>query len=239
MVMTRRTHTRSGGVPRPAIAAAIAVAVIAVSVLIAISARGGSTTSGEVTGVGDVRAVFAGVPQQGDRLGEADAPVEIVEFADLQCPFCAQAATDVVPQLIDRYVKTGQAKLTFKPLTFIGPDSERGAQALAAAGAQGQMWAYAELLYRNQGTENGGWLSDEYARKAAEALALDLSRFDADRTGDDARRMIIQARADADAAGVTGTPTFVVRGAKGSVTIRDFTKADEFDAAVRSVRSPT
>ena len=229
--------TSSRGIPRLAIIVTIAVAVVIVGVLVAISASGGGSSSGggEVRHAAEVTAQFGGIPQQGDRLGRSDAPVEIVEYADLQCPYCAEASRQTVPELVDRYVRPGMAKLTFRPLAFIGPDSRRGALALVAAGQQDRMWTYAELLYRNQGKENSGWLSERVATDAAGALGMDVPAFDAARGGAAASAALASTEASAQADGVRGTPTFVVIGPKGRIAIRDFTNLGEFASAVQAV----
>jgi protein-disulfide isomerase len=59
--------------------------------------------------------------------------VTLVEFADLQCPFCAQYARDALPRLIDRYVRPGRIRMQLRLLSFIGPDSECAARVAAAS----------------------------------------------------------------------------------------------------------
>ena len=180
--------------------------------------------------------MVAGVPQSGDRLGRPGAPVEIIEYADLQCPFCADASSRTVPALIYRYVRGGVARLTFRPLVFIGSDSMRGALAAAAAGQQAKLWSFVELLYRNQGQENGGWLSDEIITDAANALGIDTASLGADRAGSAAAASLATANAAAKADGVQSTPTFIVTGPKGRVTITDYASLTEFATAVAAVR---
>ena len=232
--MTTPSKKSKTGVSRAAIVVAVAVALAVVGVLVGISASGGSDEPaiGTVQSVPEVQQMFAGISQEGDRLGASDAPIEIIEYADLQCPFCAQAAATVVPELITRYVRPGRARLTFRPLAFIGPDSERGALAAIAAGKQGQMWTFAELSYRNQGAENSGWLSDGFVRGAATALGLQVGAFDSARAGADAKAGLAAAATHAATDGVTATPTFIVVGPKGRLIIQDSSKLTEFSAAI-------
>ena len=72
------------------------------------------------------RRLFEGIPQHGNVLGYASAPVTMVEYVDLQCPYCRAFETEVMPTMIRRYVRTGKLKVEARPLAFIGPDSERG-----------------------------------------------------------------------------------------------------------------
>lgn len=227
----------SGRLPRQAIVATVVAALAVVGVLVAISARGGDARArGELTGANEATALVAGIPQAGERLGRDSAPVEIVEYADLQCPFCASAAMRTVPALVERYVRDGSARLTFRPLAFIGADSERGALAAAAAGEQAKLWQFVELAYRNQGGENTGWLSDGFVTDAATALGIDTTALDAARAGAGAAGVLSAANAAARSDGVDSTPTFVVAGPKGRVTIKDYANLTEFAAAVAAVR---
>ena len=82
------------------------------------------------------RRCSTGIPQDGLSLGDPDAPVTLVEFADLQCPFCAEWAREALPVYVDDYVRTGQMRIEFRPLTFIGNESESAAEIAIAAGEQ-------------------------------------------------------------------------------------------------------
>ena len=122
------------------IAAAVAVGLVGASLLSARSGDdgggGGRTTA--ITGGPDVEAMLDGIPQDGIALGEPDAPVTLVEYADLQCPFCAEWALQTFPELVADYVRDGRLRIEFRGLTFIGPESEDALRAALAAGEQGQ-----------------------------------------------------------------------------------------------------
>ncbi len=205
-------------------------AVIAVSILVALSA-----TSGDDSPTG-ATLELSGIAQEGDALGRPGAPVEIVEYADLQCPFCAEASREAVPALVDRYVRDGSARLVFRPLSFIGDDSQRGALAAAAAGEQGKMWQFVEKVFARQGGENSGWLSDALISEVATEVGLDTSVFARARTGDSARAAVARAAQRAQSDGISSTPTFVVSGPRGRVVVDDYRNLEEFDRAVRTVR---
>src|SRR3989338_1885313 len=46
--------------------------------------------------------------------GNKDAPITIIEFSDFQCPFCGKFFTDTLPELEEKYIKTGKAKLVYR-----------------------------------------------------------------------------------------------------------------------------
>jgi protein-disulfide isomerase len=157
------------------------VALVVIAVVLAVVLVGGKSssvgplpTSGSVAsglaGATEVNAMFKGVPQHGLTLGSPSAPVTLVEYIDLQCPFCQQFETQVIPDVVKRYVRTGKLKVETRVLDFIGPDSTRGRNAMVAAGEQDKAFNLAQILYENQGTENTGWLSDSLIAKAAESI---------------------------------------------------------------------
>jgi protein-disulfide isomerase len=171
---------------------------------------GGSTTGVELAGADETRALLQGIPQDGTAIGAPDAPVTLVEFADLQCPFCAQWATDAFPDLVADYVRPGKLRIEFRGLTFIGPDSEKALRAALSAGEQDQLWHTVELLYQNQGAENSGWVSDELLDAVATSAMLDAGPW---RDGFDSAAVdqgIQSAAQEATTAGINSTPSFLL-----------------------------
>ncbi len=146
--------------------AAVAIAAVAV----AISSGGGSANAasgGRLSGAAFSSSLFAGIPQHGTVLGRADAPARIIEFADLQCPYCQEYAAQALPSLVRDYVRTGKVQMVFENLSFIGPDSVRAAHVAAAAAAQDKLWNFVDLMYLNQGPENTGYVTSGVSPAAA------------------------------------------------------------------------
>lgn len=140
-------------------------------------------------------------------LGSPHAPVTLVEYADLQCPYCAAWARDALPSVVSEYVRQGRVRLVFRGLAFLGPDSDLALRTVIAAGAHDKLWNLVDELYRRQGYENSGWVREELA-DAAGAAGVDsrvLERIAWSRAT--ARAVARSARA-ARAAGVEGTPSF-------------------------------
>lgn len=197
---------------RPALVAlggalALATALIAVSV---VGSRDGEAEPLAPTASAAPSArdpLFRGIPQQGIALGDPAAPVTLVEYADLQCPYCAQWARDAFPAIVDEYVRAGRVRLVFRGLSFIGPDSERGLRAALAAGSQDRLWDVVHALFLRQGDENAGWVTDELLQSLGGA-GLDARRMlDESQLPAVDRELEAAARA-ATAAGVPGTPFF-------------------------------
>jgi protein-disulfide isomerase len=189
-----------------AIAALIAGALIAASVL-----GGGddkSTPPATVSGSESV-ALLAGIPERGPVLGRQDAPVTLVEFADLQCPFCAQWSRSAFPEIVRDYVRPGKVRIVFRGLMFIGADSEKALRFSYAAGLQGKLWYAVDLLYANQGGENSGWVTDELLAGVAAAIpSFSLEQALAAETSPQVDAEIRAASDASDALGVNQTPSF-------------------------------
>ncbi len=76
------------------------------------------------------------------------------------------------------YVRPGKLRLEFRGLAFVGSDSATALRTALAAGRQNRLWNVVDLLYRNQGTENTGWVTESLLRSVGEATpGLDVGRM--------------------------------------------------------------
>lgn len=216
----RPTPTHSSGWLTPArtLALGLGAALLVSGVLIGISVAGsgGSTKSSPtvVTGAAATNALFRGIPQSGNVLGNANAPATLVEFGEPQCPICGAWTRETLPTVVRDYVRTGKLKIVFHGISFIQPtgDSERALGALAAAGEQSRQFQLLDLLYRNQGQEGSGWITDDLLRSVGSRVpGLDVERMMSDRSSAAAKAKIQEsARAAARVMGThLRTPTFL------------------------------
>jgi len=149
------------------------------------------------------------VAQAGVYLGDPDAPATLIEFADLQCPFCAEFATEELPGVIDSYVRDGRLRLELRLLAFIGPDSERARQVAHAAALQDRMWNYTERFFRNQGPENSGYATNSFLQRLArQTPGLDVDQLADDFANPEAEALTRQAERLGRRLQVDGTPSF-------------------------------
>jgi protein-disulfide isomerase len=220
------------------IAAFAAVAVIVA--LIVISQSGGSDNDGgstpsNVAGADQVDAELQGIPQEGQTLGDANAPVTITEFGDPQCPVCRAFAEQIAPQLIASEVKTGSAKYLYEPFIIIGPDSKPAMKAALAAGEQNRFWNYLQLFYANQGEENSGYVTDGFLTSIAKGAGVkDIDAWDRSRNDAKWDAVLQRGTSQAEALGFNGTPSIAVHGPNGSKTLSGF-GLDEIQAAIQQV----
>ncbi len=196
----------------------VAAAVIVV-VAVVVSSSGGSKKGGSETGsaVGTSQAsqLLNGIPQNGITLGNPQAPVTLIEFADLQCPFCKQYTADTFPTVVAKYVRSGKLKMQFRNYAFIGPDSVTAARAAEAAGLQNKLWQFIDVFYSNQGSENTDYVTDKFIQKIAGGVnGLDAARLLQDRSDPKVDQAIALAQQEAQTAGVNSTPSFLLK--KGS-----------------------
>jgi protein-disulfide isomerase len=149
--------------------------------------------------------LVSGIPQQGIALGDPKAPVTMVEFADLQCPFCREYSERALPDIIRHYVRTGKVRLELRLLRFIGPDSDQLARTAAGASEQNRMWQVVTLAYARQGRENSGYADQAFV----DSLVKDagLSSVDA---GAKAERIVAAGEEQARKDGVESTPAFLI-----------------------------
>ncbi len=203
---------------------AVFLAIVAVAVLIVVNSTGnGGDTNLE--GKAEVNRLLKGIPQgmalgdQGLVLGDLKAPVELVEFGDLQCPVCRGYSEEVLPPIIENEVRRGEAKFVFLNFTIIGEQSIAAGAAALAAGKQGRGWNYVELFYRNQGAENSGYAGDaSFLRAVAEGAGVkNLARWEQERK--QLTSEVKSSTGDAQSFGFEGTPSFLVRGSKSGLEI--------------------
>ncbi len=237
------------------VAGAIAAAAIVVVGVIVVAGSGGSsgssadtvstptsTTSGGgggSSGGDEAVATFAGVPQHGDTLGKATAPVTLTVFEDPQCPFCRQWNIDTLPTVVRNYVRTGRIKIVYRGIVVIGENSVAGLRGIYAAGRQNKLWNMAEALYERQGDENSGWITVPVIRAAAKEIGAAPARVIADADTKAVTAQLQQAAGEAQTLGVGGTPTFAIQKTLGpvqqlnvtSLAANDFTTA--LDAALQ------
>jgi len=190
-------------------AAFLVLAVVLVLIVVSSSSRGGGDTT--IDDAAEVNRALSGIPQDRMVLGDPKAPVELVEFGDLQCPVCAGYAKEILPPIIENQVKKGEVKVGFRNLTIISEESIPAGAAALAAGEQGRGWNYVELFYRNQGEERSGYVTDEFMEAVAKAAGVkDVGKWNQDRkqlTGE-----VGKTTAEAQELGYSGTPSFAVEG---------------------------
>ena len=152
-----------------------------------------------------------------DRVhGSPNAPVTIVEYASMTCPHCAAFNRDVIPQLTKDYIDTGKVKLVFRdfPLMQIHPEALMSAMAVNCAGEQGKYWQFHDKVFREQYNKGDDVIRMKATdlKKWAKDIGVDQAKFDQCLDSEKFKNEVMKDKADGDAAGVQGTPTFFING---------------------------
>ena len=202
------------------------VAVLVAGVFVAFQANSTSTT--------------ATVPPKtaasnGRTLGNANAPVTVIEYADFQCPICKRAETDVIARLEQDYVNQGKVKIEYRDFAFIGQDSWNAAQAALAANDQGKFWQYHDALFNAQGQENSGQFSYDNLVKIAQQVGLNVPEFEKTLSSNAHLAEVQQEVDQASKAGVDSTPTFFI----GDQKIVGIQAYSQFQSAINAALKST
>ncbi len=157
----------------------------------------------------------------------------VVEYGDLQCPVCREYSTSVVAELIDGPIRAGQARIEFRSWPILGGESRLAGAAAYAAAEQGRYWNFVELFYKNQGTENSGYVTPSFLRAVAKGAGVrDLAQWERDRRAARWGRRMSRAEAEARAHGFNGTPSFAVEGPRGAQGLGTPYSAAEIETAI-------
>jgi protein-disulfide isomerase len=190
----------------------------------------------QITGAGTVQRLIGGIEQEGAVLGDADAPVTVEVFNDLQCPDCAAYQLEEITPLIEGPVRAGEVTLVFHHFSFSARQTTLSAYAAAAAGEQGRQWQYIQLFYINQDeAEEHGVTDDLLERIASAVLELDLEQWGEDRESDEVADSVV---ADAELAAqrkLPAQPAVVVTGPAQSRELVEAPSLDEIEAAIAEV----
>ena len=155
---------------------------------------------------------LVGIPQDDRALGNPAAGVTLIEYADAQCPACRFYSEDMFPALVEEYVRPGKVAMEYRGFPFLGSDSVKALRFIYAAGLQDKLWQLQEALYRNQGNENAGWVTDELLREVADGIqGLDVDKLFVDAESGGITQEAEAAEAEGQAAGIPGTPTFFIK----------------------------
>ena len=209
--------------------AVLGVAAAVVVIAIVVSGGGGDDAaksrpaaaqkaSGAIPGEKESAEMLDGIPQKGIYLGNAAAPVRVVEFADLQCPFCREYSLQVLPRIVQDYVRSGKVRIEFRNLAFLGKDSVTAGRAASAAAQQNRLWNFVDTVYFNQGEENSGYVTPAFLAKIYKASGVDAAKANAYAGTAAAGKPLAAADALGNQLDVQSTPTIFVGKRGGALT---------------------
>lgn len=169
---------------------------------------------------GGASAAAAGPPPtvvddgfRGYTMGSGDAVVEITEYSDFECPYCANFATIQMPTIKQQLINTGKVRWRYRDFPLPTHQYSRfSAHAAHCAGEQGKFWEmHDQLFYNHQWAQTGRNPAGRF-RDFARIVGLDLQRYDECMTAGRYASRIEFSRQEGDQVLVNGTPTFFING---------------------------
>ena len=150
-------------------------------------------------------------------LGSISAPITVIDFSDFQCHLCARYVKATEPEINQTYIQTGKVNLVFKHLPNRGSDSMGVAIAAQCTNDQGKFWQFHNLLYKNQGPIDSGWVNKDNLKKFASQLkGLDMQKFNSCFNSQKYKPFVESDLALAHSLGFTQTPSFIIVKSDGS-----------------------
>ena len=174
----------------------------------------------QIRPIAEVVAVESNPPATTDRntAGDPNAPIKIEEFADFQCPFCERFHEQTQPLLIEHYVDTGKVQFVYRSMgNFVSQnmgggrtESQDAALAAYCAADQNKFWEMQNTLFANVLGEDVGSFTDRRLQAIAEKVGLDMTEFNSCYNSNKFADQVQKDFADGSAAGITGTPGFLI-----------------------------
>jgi protein-disulfide isomerase len=194
-----------------------------------------------VDGIATAQQLFGGVPQEGERLGSADAPVSIQVFADMQCGSCREDFLGTIPALANQYARPGDAKLLIRHYSVAQNPLELGFFGAEAAAEQGYGWQYTYLFFRNQDEAERFGVGEEFMDSLAGAIGNlnipEWEEFLEDNSGSGgaiATRLEGYDTLGTDL-GIRTRPAMIVSGPDGTRTLQDGPSLATIERAIAEV----
>jgi protein-disulfide isomerase len=168
-------------------------------------------------------------------MGDANAPITIEEFSDFQCPFCERFHEQTEPLVRQYYIDTGKVRFVYRSMgnwvsQNIGggrTESQDAAAAAYCAGDQGKFWEMHAHLFANVLGEDVGSFTDRRLESIAEKAGLNMDEYRSCYNSGKFKDRVQKDMQDGMAAGVNGTPGFVL-----TYTVNGETKTKRIDGAV-------
>lgn len=152
-------------------------------------------------------------------MGDPNAPIQIIEYSDFQCPFCKRHYLEVEPLLEQYYIDTDKVFFTYRSAgNFVSQnigggntESEDASEAAYCAGDQGKFWQMHDALFQNnRDVENQGSFFPRRLSEIAAVAGLDVNQYEKCFDSGKYKDRVKQDQIDATTAGLQGTPYFVV-----------------------------
>jgi Thioredoxin len=200
---------------------------------------GGQNDEVKITGAEEVQSLVGGIPQDGPRLGSADAPVTIQVFNDMSCDPCSDWNQEVIVPLIQGPVRSGDVQLVHHNFPMTATGFFLGAYAAVAAAKQDYEWQFIQLFFLNQDEAKKHGADQDFLNAIARGVGVvnfNVEQWQRDMQDDD-----IQATLEADEKitaerRLPAEPAVVVGGANGTKELIQSPSLGDVQASIAEVR---
>ncbi len=192
-------------------------------------------------GINDSQRLFAGMPQEGDRLGSSNAPVTIQIFNDLQCANCREDFLSTIPTLAEDYARPGDVQLHYRHYSNSENVHQLGFFGAEAAAEQNYGWQYTYLFFRSQEEAEKFGVNQRFLDTVAGGIAdLDAPEWEADLEEKGGTDGAITQRLDRyEELGrnleIRTRQAAIVSGPNGTITLQDGPSLAEIEQAIADV----
>ncbi|MFK5690678.1 thioredoxin domain-containing protein [Ornithinimicrobium sp. LYQ92] len=142
-------------------------------------------------------------------VGEVDAPVVMIEYADYRCPYCARFHLEIRPELMPA-VEDGTLRIEFRDLVIFEETSELAAVAGRAAAEQGHLEDFQAAVFALSTEGHGEFDAADLVDIAEEVGVPDVEQFEADLENEELIDAVRSDTAEGRQIGVSSTPTFLI-----------------------------
>lgn len=218
--LRRHSAIRIGRLAVTAVAVAIAVILVATGVS-DVAGSSGQPSSARVEK--EVSALLSDIPQSGDTLGHASAPITLQVFGDLESADVRTFVVWLLPDIIREWIRTNIVKIQYRAfMTASSPYPNvfvRQQAAALSAGIQGRLWNFIETFYHEQGQEHTRYVTAAYLDSiAGQVPGLDFSEWESDREDSQLTNHVVEDNHAARAVGFPDAPVFLVGMTGGKLT---------------------
>ena len=206
--------------------------------IVSLSVGSGGTEEIKITGAEEIQSLVGGIPQDGPRLGSADAPVSVQVFNDMQCDPCSDWNQQVVAPLISGPVRSGDIQLVYHNFPMTESGFFLGAYGAVAAAKQDYEWQFIELFFYNQDEAKKHGATQDFLDNIARGVGVtnfnveqwqrDMKDEDVQQTLDEDDRLSAELRLPAE-------PAVIVDGPGGSKQLESSPSLAEVQAAIAEV----
>ena len=216
----------------------VAIGLLALAIIASLSLDKGDTDPIEIEGAQEVQKRFGGIRQEGDSLGDEDAPVVVQVLNDMQCERCADFQRESIDPLVEPYVRTGDVRLEYHHYA-LGDRPVGVAYTVAeSAGLQGYQWQYVDLFFINQ-DEAQGAISKEFVDQLAAATTpgaeFNIEQWQRDNESQEVEDLVMEDGDYTAELRLTADPAVIVESETQTKTLEDAPSLEEIEAAIEEV----